>query len=385
MRVRATASATSTTETPAALTARMNWICSTIRPASEIATVSAEKTTVRPARSIVVAVASTTWASVSSATGAPCSSARSSSRKRRHDEQPVVDAQAEREHGDHVDDGGVQVEQVGEAEQGGQGAGDRGDRADDREPGGEEPAEHDDHHREAHRQRDALAALAVDLDLFDDPVDQAAQAAALVAARAGLLGQPVEDLVDRGGGRVLLLGRVVGVEGDDGRETPGCRVAVEGQPQGGRAGGPLGHDERVDRRLHVLDAGEVLHGGGRRGRHGGVGEVDPGEGLGVGAETAAAPRGEQVAAGLVLAVDDDLAAVEPVEQARGAERPEGHREPSTMSTAHTTTTVRARRATTAPQRRSSAPWRGSCSLMGHSVPEALQPVAGARSCATVGW
>ena len=82
MRVSATASATSTTETPAALIARMKGIWNTIRPASEIATVSAEKTTVRPARSIVAAVASTTCSRVSSATGAPWSMARSSSRNR---------------------------------------------------------------------------------------------------------------------------------------------------------------------------------------------------------------------------------------------------------------------------------------------------------------
>ena len=82
MRVSATASATSTTETPAALIARMNGISSTIRPASEMATVSAENTTVRPARSIEVAVASTTCSLVSSETGAPWSMARSSSRKR---------------------------------------------------------------------------------------------------------------------------------------------------------------------------------------------------------------------------------------------------------------------------------------------------------------
>ncbi len=100
------------------------------------------------------------------------------------------------EHGDDVDGGRVEVEQVGEAEQRGQRAGDGGDRADDREPGGDEAAEHHDHHGEAHRQGDALAALAVDLDLRDDPVDQAAQPAALVTGGAGLLGQPVEDLVD---------------------------------------------------------------------------------------------------------------------------------------------------------------------------------------------
>ena len=96
MRERATARATSTTDTPAALTARMNGISSTIRPASEMATVSAENTTVRPARSIVVAVASATCSRVSSATGAPVEQGAHLLAEARHDEQAVVDAQAER-------------------------------------------------------------------------------------------------------------------------------------------------------------------------------------------------------------------------------------------------------------------------------------------------
>ncbi len=145
-----------------------------------------------------------------------------------------------RQHGDDVDHGGVEVEQVGEAEQRDERAGDRRDRAEHREARGEEAAEHHDHHGEAHRQGDALAALAVGLDLRDDPVDQAAQAAALVAGGAGLLGQPVEDHVDLLGRGGLLLGGVVGVEGDHGGETAGCRVAVEREAQGRGLVGPSG-------------------------------------------------------------------------------------------------------------------------------------------------
>ena len=78
----ATARATSTTDTPATLTARMNGISRTRRPPSEMATVSAEKTMVRPALFIVVAVAETTSSRVISATGRPRSSPRISSRKR---------------------------------------------------------------------------------------------------------------------------------------------------------------------------------------------------------------------------------------------------------------------------------------------------------------
>ncbi len=54
----ATARATTTTETAAALIARMNWTSKSMSPAREMATVMAEKTTVRPARSTVSSVAS---------------------------------------------------------------------------------------------------------------------------------------------------------------------------------------------------------------------------------------------------------------------------------------------------------------------------------------
>ena len=253
MSERATARATSTTETPAALTARMKGISSTTSPASEIATMSAENTMVRPARSMVVATASTTCSRVASATGAPSEEGAHLLAEAAHDEQAVVDAQAEAEHGDDVDDGGVEVEDVGERQQRHERARDRRDRAEHREPGGEEAAEHDDHDEEAHRQRDALAALAVGLDLLDDPVDEGAQAAALRAGGAGLLREPVEDGVHLRGRGVLLLGGVRAVEGHDGREAAGCRVAVEHERSGLRARRALGHDERVDGRLDVLD------------------------------------------------------------------------------------------------------------------------------------
>ena len=67
-----------------------------------MATVSAENTTVRPARSIDVAVASATCSRVSSETGAPWSIAGEPSRKRRRREQAVVDAQPQRQDGDDV-------------------------------------------------------------------------------------------------------------------------------------------------------------------------------------------------------------------------------------------------------------------------------------------
>ena len=97
-------------------------------------------------------------------------------------QQPVVDAQAEPEHGDDVDHGGVEVDEVREAEQRGEAAGDRGHRPEDRDARREEPAEHHDHHQQRHRQRDALTGAQVLLDLVVDGVDQLGEAADLRAS-----------------------------------------------------------------------------------------------------------------------------------------------------------------------------------------------------------
>ena len=53
---------------------------------------------------------------------------------------------------------GVEVDDVGEPEQGRQAARDRGDRADDGQPGGEQAAEDEHHDEQAQRQCDRLAA-----------------------------------------------------------------------------------------------------------------------------------------------------------------------------------------------------------------------------------
>ena len=279
MRDRATARATTTTETPAALTARMKSMSSTMSPASEIATVRAEKTTVRPARS-------------HGGLGGPHHLLRRELRGGRSleqgaqlltepadHEQAVVDAQSEPEHGDDVDDRGVELQDVGEGQERGEGARDRGDGAEDGEAGGEEAAEHHDHDEEAHGEGDALAALAVDLDLLHDPVDERAQATTFRARRAGVLDERVEDLVDLRRRLGLLRGGDGVVEGDDRREAPRRGVAVEDELEGPVTGRALGHHEGVDRRLDVVDRerGRPRHPprpvrrSGRRGRHPGRG------------------------------------------------------------------------------------------------------------------
>ena len=169
----ATARATRTTETPAALTARMNGISRTTSPASEMATMSAENTMVRPARSMVVATAPTTCSRVALGDGGAVEEGAHLLAEAAHDEQAVVDAQAEAEHGDDVDDGGVEVEDVGEAPAATASAPAIDATAPNTgNPAARKPPNTTTMTSEAHRQRDALAALAVGLDLLDDPVDE---------------------------------------------------------------------------------------------------------------------------------------------------------------------------------------------------------------------
>ena len=136
-RVSATSSATTTTLTPAAPTARRILAWNTSSPDRLIATVIPENITVRPAVRIVATSASVRAALVD--------------RVVRHtqmcpqflpvagdDQQAVVDAQAQPEHRHDVDHGRVQVDQVGETQQGGESAGDGGDRAEDGHAGGQE-------------------------------------------------------------------------------------------------------------------------------------------------------------------------------------------------------------------------------------------------------
>ncbi len=95
----------------------------------------------------------------------------------RHDEEPVVDAQSQAEHRDHVDHRRVEVDRVRERQQRSQRTADRRDGADDREAGGEEPAEDQDHHQQADGQRDQLARQQVLLDLAGDRVEHDGAAA----------------------------------------------------------------------------------------------------------------------------------------------------------------------------------------------------------------
>ena len=202
--VRATSTAITTTETPAAPMPFISGDWKTSRPPSEMATVRPEKTTVRPAESTVRATASTTIVRGIWATGMPGRAGPQLLPEPAHDEQPVVDAQPEPEDRHDVDRGGVEVDEVGEAQQRRQRPGDGGDGSGDRHAGSDEATEHDDHHEEADRQGDALAGAQVDLELPGDRVDEVAHAAGgHRRARAG--GRRPDGRGD------LVLERVVGL------------------------------------------------------------------------------------------------------------------------------------------------------------------------------
>ena len=84
------------------------------------------------------------------------------------DEQAVVDRQAEPQHGDDVDDEGVDVHRVGQREHDAETADDGGERTDERDAGGEEPAEDDDHDEQRDGKGHDLAGHEVLADLVDD-------------------------------------------------------------------------------------------------------------------------------------------------------------------------------------------------------------------------
>ena len=209
----------------------------------------------------------------------------------------------------------------------------------------------------------------------------AAQAATLVAAGAGLPGQPVEDRVDLRGGGILLLAGDVGLEGHDRREPAGCRVAVPDEAQGLGARRALRHDEGVDGRLDVLDGGELAHRRRARRRDGRVADVDPGQRLGVGAEAAAAPVGEQVAP-CWFSPSTTISPLSSRSNRLGVPTaPRATREAGDDEETQTTTTARARagdHGSPAPQERTVARVvRGH----GHSVPRGPDAVAdGPSAC-----
>ena len=113
----ATASATSTTEMPAADTARMNSMSKNINPANEIATMSAEKITVRPARSTVALGGQLAILDREIPTAGLPPDRPELLPESGDDQQAVVDAQSETEDGDHIHDRGVEIHHVREGPQ----------------------------------------------------------------------------------------------------------------------------------------------------------------------------------------------------------------------------------------------------------------------------
>ncbi len=229
------------------------------------------------------------------------------------DEQAVVDRQPQPQHREDADHGGVDVHEVGEAEQAGQGAGHRRHRPDDGDARGQEAAEHEDHDRQGQRQGDELAALEVLLDLAGDGLDHLVDAAHLAPGARDLLAdvghQGAEAAHDLLGVRL----RQVPVRDDDHRH----RVAPGGDV--GLAARVLGAEGvRVQDRLDAVRPGQVV---GRRDDEVGEGGVGRVEVLEQGRHRLPGLRRvvEQVERGLRLAGDLGVAGDEPVEQRLVAE------------------------------------------------------------------
>ena len=172
------------------------------------------------------------------------------------DEEPVVDRQPQPHHAHDIDDGGVEIEDVREAEQGQQRPRDRRNRTHDREPRGEESHEDDDHDREAQRQRDELAGDQVRLHLLDHRVDDERLATDLPGrARCGAghgVGQPVQPILDRGNRLIVGLGCQTAVEVHGHQEATPVRCDERLR---GRVLQPAREAGRVD---NVMDAGDRL-------------------------------------------------------------------------------------------------------------------------------
>ena len=186
-----------------------------------MATVRPEKMTVRPAESTVRAVAALICSRVMSLAGILGAGAQLLA-EAAHGQQAVVDAQAEAEHRDDVDDGRVEVDRVGEGQQGRQRPRDRGDGPQDRHPGRHEAAEHQHHEQKADRQRHALAGAQVLLDLVGDGVDESPVRPPVAPSPPGMaasIASNSRSTSSRTPGAVLVA--EVGVEGDDGEEAVG--------------------------------------------------------------------------------------------------------------------------------------------------------------------
>ena len=274
--VRAVATATTTTATPAAPIARRICGWNTSRPAIEIATVSAENVDRAPrgrhraldGRDHRPVAASATSGASAVVVDEPVQLLA----EPRHDEQAVVDRQAQPEDGHDVDDRRVEVHHVREAEQRRQAARDRRERAGHGHGGGQEPAEDEHHDEQGDRQRDGLAGAQVGLDLVGDRVDDqrgAADDAGDVGGDGLEVGRDVAEAFARRRRAPPLVRRVgqVGCELDDDEEA----VAVLRDERGRRrVRDAVGQRERVDDRGDPVDRDEVGASGVERVGHVGV-------------------------------------------------------------------------------------------------------------------
>ena len=214
--VSAASIATSTAAIPPNPIERRNTCGKNSSEPSAIATVSPENATVRPAVAIVVTSAD----SVSLP-------ARTSSRNRRHDEQRVVDREAETQHGDDVDREDRHVGDQAEHPQHGEGTEDRQAADGERQAGRGQAAEDDDEQDEQDRHRQRLGAGDVLADLGGDVAgDRLVAAEPDVQPRRGLAQDRLELLVRRPSGRRRPRRRAAGRRTSTGRR----RTRTAGRP-----------------------------------------------------------------------------------------------------------------------------------------------------------
>jgi hypothetical protein len=174
-----------------------------------------------------------------------------------HQEQAVVDGQAEAENGDHVDREDGHVGDVGEAAQGGEGAEDRGHPDGEGEAGGGDAAEDHDQQDEQDRHRQGLGAG----DVLADPLAVVAPDRG-GAAHARLQPRRVQPVLDRREALLALL--LVAAQAEHrvrGAPVLAHQLRRAGPPEGGD---PLDHvgGQGGERPLHGMPVRGVVHGGG---------------------------------------------------------------------------------------------------------------------------
>ena len=234
------------------------------------------------------------------------------------DQQPVVDGEAQPDHGYDVEHRGVDLHQVAEREEGSESPGDRCQRTDQGDPGRQETTEDDEHNQQGDRQRDQFAPLQVGLGDGDQGIHQERGSADF----HGGVRLELPDLVGRHAQPVLHLAQQVIAEG-----TVGC-LHLGVQQQSGAVERQERHRRRVQRAVrerrdgewigdadHAVDLGQVGRGRGQNQAQVRGGQVDTVEQQGQGLRVCAVVALQQIGSLAGLTVNGGSGAGEALEQA----------------------------------------------------------------------